>query len=345
MIVTRTPLRISFIGGGSDYEGFFNYETGCVVGTTINQYVYVSIMPLPEFSAEKFRFTYRITESVQKASDFKHPVVRSLLSQLDDTQRLNIATMANLPGRSGLGSSSSFTVGLINGLGHLLKKSLTPLELANSAVRVEREILQEPGGLQDQFHAAFGGLRSYRFLSTGDVEASRRQGNDEFYEELSSRLVLLPMQEERDSSFFAQKTIAALQHEEEFNLVRELAQMALEISNSLGNESISIDTKISELIDAVNLGWKLKQEISGEYEGKNKVEELIQISLLAGAAAARLCGAGGSGFILLISQEGGRKKLLESLSKLKAFPISIEQEGSKVLLAGENGYSKLGVVE
>jgi D-glycero-alpha-D-manno-heptose-7-phosphate kinase len=345
MIVTRTPLRISFAGGGSDYKSYFSQEPGCVVGATINQYIYVSVMPLPVFAEEEHRFTYRITESVQNVKDFKHPVVRTVLQEINTPFRTNISTMANLPGRSGLGSSSSFTVGLINGVQNLNGIELTPSELAKAAIKIEREILGEAGGLQDQYHASYGGLKTYNFSSDGTVDAMEVSSNGDLIEQISKRLVLVPMTQLRDSSKFAKQTSASIGNKSKFMLFRDMANSARTLHNTFNCETLSTTEKIETLISIINEGWLLKSELAGDYPGKSDVDQLISVCLNNGASAARLCGAGGSGFILLVSKENDRDELLRNLSNLNAFPIEISNHGSEIVVSESIKYSKLGVVE
>ena len=345
MIVTRTPLRISFAGGGSDYENYFMQEPGCVIGATINQFIYVSVMPLPIFADEKHRFTYRITESVQNVSDFKHPVVRTVLQEFKTPFRTNISTMANLPGRSGLGSSSSFTVGLINGIQNMLGVQLSQAELAKAAIRIEREVLGEAGGWQDQYHASFGGLKTYHFLKGGNVKVLDSSHDDDLIKEISERLVLVPMSQLRDSSKFAKQTSDNLRNQSKFAIVKEMAESARALDSKLNDSSISNHEKIEELIHAVNAGSELKSSLAGDYPGKTKVDDLFLICRSMGARAARLCGAGGSGFILLISEVHKREELVTKLSALNAFPIEISNKGSEIVVSESIKYSKIGVVE
>jgi D-glycero-alpha-D-manno-heptose-7-phosphate kinase len=345
MIVTRTPLRISFVGGGSDYENYFMQEPGCVIGATINQFIYVSVMPLPVFAEEKHRFTYRITESVQNVSDFKHPVVRTVLQEFKTPFRTNISTMANLPGRSGLGSSSSFTVGLINAIQNMLGLQLSQSELAKAAIRIEREVLGEPGGLQDQYHASFGGLNTYNFLKGGNVKVQDSSTDNDLIKEISERLVLVPMSQLRDSSTFAKQTSDSLRNQSKFSIVKEMAESARALHVTFSDGSLSNHEKMEELIQTVNVGSEMKSSLAGDYPGKTEVDHLLSICRNMGARAARLCGAGGSGFILLISESHSRQELVARLNSLNAFPIEISNQGSEIVVSESIKYSKIGVVE
>ena len=344
MIVSKTPLRVSFIGGGTDYKSFFEKTPGCVLGGTINQYVYVSLMPLPVFAEEKFRFTYRVTESVDRIESFKHPVVREVLKNTKNLIPFNIATMANLPGRSGLGSSSSFTVGLINALETFQENKTNPNHLAKKAVYVERDLLAEDGGYQDQYHAAFGGLRSYRFEANTGVDPSRLIEDSAFIQLLSSTLVLVPVAGERNSSTFAKITESSIMNPMKHSLLKEMSNRAFTVSEYLLDSAKSPYDKVTKLSNEVNLGWQIKEEVSGIYKNKLEIEEMLKKFKNLGAIAGRLCGAGGSGFILLMSEIGERRELLKKLQDYKAFPIELCHEGSRIILNESDIYSSLGVV-
>jgi D-glycero-alpha-D-manno-heptose-7-phosphate kinase len=310
MIVSRTPLRVSFLGGGTDYPSFFNSSEGYVLGTTINKYVYVNILPLPEFAEERYRFTYRITESVLDFKAFEHPVVREVLKDKGWTQPLNIATMADLPGRSGLGSSSSFTVGLLHALEHFGHHKVNPASLAKESIRVERELLAEPGGWQDQFQAAFGGFKLYKFHA-GLVSSDFIKFESKFVDFISSSLVLVPMKNWRNSGAFAEVTSNKVEAGAGQKLALELARLALETSRQLISD-LSLEEKFEILCSAINLAWGIKVNLS-ENTLDPKVLEKIQEGLVKGASAGRLCGAGGTGFLLFLVSPYLRESFLNSM--------------------------------
>ena len=328
MIISKTPLRVSFLGGGTDYPSFFNSNEGYVLGTTINKYVYVNILPLPEFAEERYRFTYRMTESVMDFKKFEHPVVREVLKEKNWTHPLNIATMADLPGRSGLGSSSSFTVGLLHALEHFGHHKVNPAHLAEESIRIERGLLAEPGGWQDQFQAAFGGFRLYKFHA-GLVSSDFIEFESNFVEFISSSLVLLPMKNWRDSGAFAEVTSNKVETRYGQELARELARLALETSQQIISNS-SLEEKFEVLCSAINLAWGIKVNLS-ENSLDPKVLEKIQEGLAKGASAGRLCGAGGTGFLLFLVSPPLRENFLNSMVEDLAFPIAVERSGSKIL--------------
>jgi len=328
MIVSRTPLRVSFLGGGTDFPTFFNSNIGYVLGTTINKYVYVNILPLPKFAEERYRFTYRVTESVLDYREFLHPVVRKVLSDRNWTQPLNIATMADLPGRSGLGSSSSFTVGFLRALNHFEAREVAPSKLAGEAIRIERELLREPGGWQDQYQAAMGGFRLYKF-DAGNVASDIILFEDTVIDYISDSLVLVPMQNWRDSGGFADATSRKVGIGSGHQLASDLASLTQETSQRLVSNS-SLQEKFEFLCSAINLAWAIKVELSqGTLDPE--VQKKITEGLARGASAGRLCGAGGTGFLLFLVPPVLRKSFVESMAKDLAFPISVEKSGSRIL--------------
>lgn len=328
MITSRTPLRVSFLGGGTDYPSFFNFEPGYVLGTTINKYVYVNILPLPEFADEKYRFTYRVTESVSDYRDFLHPVVREVLREKRWKQPLNISTLADLPGRSGLGSSSSFTVGFLNALNHYERKTISPYKLARNAIRIEREILNESGGWQDQFHGALGGFRLYKFHA-GKVQTVMIPFEPGFVEYVSNSLVLLPVLNWRKSKIYADITERNLLSSQGIRLGVELATLTNETCRKITMVSTYLE-QFNYLCSSIRKAWQMKLDLSG-HTVEPEVLEKIQKGLDFGASAARLCGAGGNGFVLFLVDPSKRESFVGKLASDFAFSVSIASHGSEIL--------------
>ena len=161
--ISRSPLRISFFGGGSDYPTYFNHHPGAVLGASIDKYIYTIALPMADFAENRYRITYRIVEVADRVEDIKHNVIRATLLDMGYDKPLNVAIISDLPGNSGLGSSSSFTVGFVALMEYLSGRSITKFDLFKRAVRTERDLLKENVGIQDQIHAAFGGLNLYQF--------------------------------------------------------------------------------------------------------------------------------------------------------------------------------------
>lgn len=321
-------MRVSLLGGGSDYKRFFESSPGYVLGSSIDKFVYVSLLPLPEFAEEKYRFTYRITESVEKITEFKHPVIREVLIQRNWSQPINIGTMADLPGRSGLGSSSSFTVGLIKALDSFEGKLRPGYQLALEAVNIERNRLEESGGWQDQFHAAIGGLNLYKF-SEKTVNALELIIQRDVSDYISASLVLVPMNNWRDSSKFAAVTETEIGSQNGKRLVEELAEITLEAAQKL-NSANTIKSKFQFLVEAMNYSWEIKKYLSKGGIQK-PVFDTIKLGMENGALAGKLCGAGGTGFVLFLVPPAFRTEFVHRLDNFFAFPVSFSNSGSEIL--------------
>ncbi len=327
MIISRTPTRISYVGGGSDFQEHFDHSFGSVIGTTINQYVYVYMNPLSEISQEKIRFTYRQTESVDDVSSLMHPVLRVVLEELRWNSRVNLGTFSDLPAGIGLGGSSAFTVGLANLLFHYRNMKNDPSTLANFAVKIERQILKESGGWQDQFHAAYGGLRHYKFSKAG-VEVSKKLFTDEAIQLLNKQQMLVWVGRTRNSASHAEKTRAFAKSgiSDDFSRSAGLSQ------SLFNNLKIEKDSKkqFQLLVDAVNEGWAIKRQYITEVSPQ--IEEIFQIGFREGAAAVKLCGAGGSGFVLVLFEERNLERLKSAFrNHIVVFP-KVTNDGSNIII-------------
>lgn len=327
MIITKTPLRVSFLGGGSDYREFFERSTGYVLGSTINKYVYVFAHPLPEIASEKFRFTYRVTESVVNYRDFRHPVMRTALGLFDWEEPTNFATMSDLPGSSGLGGSSSFTVGLLRVLNSRKGNEVSENQLARLAIQIERDLLKEAGGVQDQYHASFGGLNLYEFTEK-NVKVSPLAINSQIMSYISNSMVLIPLVKERDSSLFAERTIKSINKRSGFEAVNKLASLAKEVGKTLSQE-LNPERALEALAEGVEQGWVLKSSINGDLESFN---QLISELKSYGALAAKLCGAGGTGFILVLVKPQGMQYFLDHTKGHRPIRVEIDSIGSQIIL-------------
>jgi len=328
VLVVKSPLRVSFLGGGSDYPEFFTSTKGSVFGCSINLYVYIMALPLPPFADEKIRFTYRKTESVAKVSELQHPVVREILRRYDYSQPINIATMADVSGNSGLGSSSSFTVGTLLLFRKFLKMPIDQESLASEAVDIERKVLLEEGGYQDQYFAAFGGLRKFEFNDFGvtnpiNVETST------FLKTIERYMLLIPFGGGRNSNVFAKKHVSAIQNREVSNRLKELVQLTDEVVKRIDqrpNESSTLDYFLS----AIRESWKIKVMNSADGD-LITADRYIQGAIEYGAVAGKLCGAGSSGFILLFCEPGRQNSLLLKLGAKNYLRPKIDLLGARFI--------------
>ena len=330
MITTSvTPLRVSFLGGGSDYEEhFLNGYKGFVFGTTINLYVYVSAIRNSKISGKKYKISYRELDECDEIEDIKHPVVKACLQKLNwDGGGLHISTMSDVPAGTGLGSSSSFTVGLIQTIYSLQgAMDVNPRRLAEEAINIERRHLNEAGGIQDQLHASFGGLSAYEISGGGILHLSGVA--TEKVEYLSQSMFLVPIGTPRSSSIQAEKWIEIAQSQPNQESLDSLSKIAEETYSNF-QKAKDAPKSLEILANAMNESWEIKSSLAKTANQKlGIVETMIQRGLSAGAMAGKLCGAGSSGFVLFLVPIERQKKFLSLLSKDNPKQIQVESRGS-----------------
>ena len=293
MIITRTPFRISFFGGGTDYPGWYQENGGAVLATTVDKYCYISCRYLPPFFEHKTRVAWSQTEHVKSHDEIIHPAVRATLKFLGIKDGLEIHHDGDLPARTGLGSSSAFTVGFLHALHALKRRMPTRRQLVFEAIEIERNLLNESGGIQDQVVTAFGGLNRVSFSPNGEFSVDPLILNRDRLSELQNHLMLCFTGLSRSSS-----EIAKEQSENIFRKGKELAQMF-----EMVEEAVSILKGPSDLVEFGKLldeSWKIKRSLSDKVSSL-RVDQLYEVALEAGAVGGKLLGAGGGGFMLLFS--------------------------------------------
>ena len=293
MIISRTPFRMSLFGGGTDYPDWYLENGGMVLGATIDKYCYLSVRYLPPFFEHKHRVVWSEIELVNNIDEIRHPAVKAILEEMKFIRGLEISYNADLPARSGLGSSSAFTVGLINALTALRGKMISKKALAQDAIRIEQEVIGEAVGSQDQIWAAYGGLNKIEFQKDGKFSISPIIMGEKNYLSLESSLMLFFTGFSRVAPLIAQKKIDNFKNkEEELNMLSTLASSA---ASSLQDKNYDIK-KIGELIHEA---WILKRELAEGVTTK-EIDEIYKEGLLAGALGGKILGAGGGGFILFV---------------------------------------------
>jgi D-glycero-alpha-D-manno-heptose-7-phosphate kinase len=296
---------------------------GAVIATSIDKYVYVSLLELPAFAREGFRFTYRITESVSSVDELKHPSLRATLKELEWNQPLNIATMADVPGSSGLGSSSAFVVALRQGLDEFSSTHSTPLELADFAIKIERHILAEPGGVQDQYEAAFGGFRLYKFGVGMDTIGSPF-GIPEYNDELHRYFTLISLKTMRVDDQHASNTAKT-----DTGILKEMLDATLSFSAEL-ESSPNTEQTAHILSRAISTDWSLKQKFSPGIASPEALE-IMDRALARGAKSAKVCGAGGVGFVLLAHEAEDAAQIRSLYPTGYAMAVKFTTAGSEVI--------------
>ncbi len=334
MIITRTPLRISFFGGGTDYPVWYREHGGAVLSTTIDKYCYLNCRWLPPFFEYHSRILYSQAENVAANSAIVHPSVRACLQYLGIDEGVEIHHIADLPARTGLGTSSAFTVGLLLGLYALKNQMRDKHALVTDAIYVEQEMLKEAVGAQDQVSAAHGGLNRVNFNPGGAIEVKRILTATNRLVELQRHLALYFTGFSRIASDVAQEQL-----KETPNRQKELAamfQMVGEAEEILANPKRSLD----EFGRLLNESWQIKKSLTKRISN-SRIDEIYETGRSAGALGGKLLGAGGGGFMLFFVPPERREALRTSLKSLLCVPFEFSNRGSEVVVyEPEQAYDK-----
>lgn len=330
MIISRTPFRVSLFGGGTDYPAWFREHGGAVLGTAIDKYCYISVRYLPPFFEHRHRIVYSKVELVREVREIQHPAVRGVLGELAIDAGLEIHHDADLPARSGLGSSSSFTVGLLNAVHAIRGRMVTKSELGREAIRIEQDVLKESVGCQDQIWAAYGGLNKIDFFPDGRFEVTpvilpqKRRG------ELRQSMMLFFTGFSRYASDFAKDQLDNLKRRAaQLTTMRAMVDHAVDI---LRDERAPI-RELGKLLDE---SWRLKRELADSVS-TGEIDAIYEAGRAAGAVGGKLLGAGGGGFILFIVEPDQREAVRERLKHLVHVSFDFDTEGSKIVLYQPNG--------
>lgn len=320
MIITQTPLRISFAGGGTDLAGFYRADGGCVISSAIDKYIYVIIK---ERFDEKIRVGYSRTEMVDSIDEIEHELVRECLRKTGITHGVEVATMADIPSEgSGLGSSSSVTVGLLNAMYAYRGDPQPASVLAREACEIEIDILGKPIGKQDQYIAAFGNLRLIEFHPDEEVDVHHVDMDPEKKRRLSESLMLFYTGQTRKA-----ETILSEQKQniaDRMETLRLMKHQAYEIHANLLNGSTD---KLGEIM---HQGWLYKKQLAGKISN-SEIDAMYEKAISAGALGGKIAGAGGGGFMLLYCPPERQASVRSALSGLKELPFNLERDGTKVI--------------
>lgn len=328
MIISRTPYRVSFFGGGTDYPAWYLKEGGAVLSTTIDKYCYISARSLPPFFSERHRIVWSHIETVSSISEILHPAVREGLRYLgfDNSTGVEIHHQGDLPARSGIGSSSTFAVGLIKALTALQGKSMDKHTLALKALELEQQVLKESVGSQDQVAAAYGGLNVIQFRTDGSFQVDPVPASEARVAELQEHLTLLYTGSSRLGGEVAASVIAAMRDRTaELRQMRKLVDEAHTILT--GNGSL---TALGELLHKT---WVLKRGLADGVTS-SEVDEIYRIAREHGALGGKLLGAGTRGFMLFFVPPDRRTELKKALSRFVWVPFQFESEGSTTIYDG-----------
>jgi len=334
MIITRTPLRISFFGGGTDYPIWYREHGGAVLSTTIDKYCYLNCRWLPPFFEYHSRILYSQAENVAENSAIRHPSVRACLHYLGIEEGVEIHHIADLPARTGLGTSSAFTVGLLLGLYALKNQMRDKTTLAGDAIHVEQQLLKEAVGAQDQVSAAYGGLNRIDFHASGAIEVKRILADQRRLAELEQHLALYFTGFSRIASDVAQEQI-----KETPNRGKELSAMLQMVGEA---EAILAAPRrsLEEFGMLLNESWQIKKSLTQRISNTT-IDEIYETGRRAGALGGKLLGAGGGGFMLFFVPPERREALRAALKSLLCVPFSFSSRGSDVVVyEPEQAYDK-----
>ena len=325
MIISRTPYRISFFGGGTDYPAWYLKEGGAVLSTTIDRYCFISARYLPPFFETRHRVVWSRIETVWRSADIQHPAVREGLRFLkfDDTRGIEIHHQGDLPARSGIGSSSSFVVGLIKALSALRGEMISKQALADKALELEQQVLKEHVGSQDQIAAAYGGINVIHFLENGDFRVEPVTVPGPRLRELEARLLLLYTGASRTSSDLAAGLVAGLADKR--HTLRRMRAMVDEAVVILGSQ-----TSLDDFGRLLHESWSLKRDLTPVMTNA-VVDEIYETARRHGALGGKLLGAGSSGFMVFYVPLERQPAVIEALSAYLRVPFRFESEGSTII--------------
>jgi len=325
MIITSTPLRVSFFGGGTDYPVWYREHGGAVLATAIDKRCYITCRRLPPFFEYHTRVSYSKIENVVRNESIEHPSVRACLQFLGITEGIEIHHVADLPARTGLGTSSAFTVGLLLNLYALTERMRDKHSLAADAIHVEQNIIQEAVGSQDQVSAAYGGFNRIDFQTDGGIEVRRILAGQDRLAELEQYLALYFTGFSRTASEVASQQLKITPHKKkELGMMRQLVDEAEAIVTS-PNRSL---TEFGRLLHE---SWQIKRSLTKQISNAN-IDEIYEAGLSAGALGGKLLGAGGGGFMLFFVPPEKREELRTRLKKLLCVPFRFSDRGSHVVV-------------
>ena len=326
MIISRTPFRISFVGGGTDISAFYKHEPGAVISTTIDKYVYITLNQNKGLHPFKYRIAYSVTENVNIVEEIEHPIVREVLKLLDFDEPLEITNVADLPARAGLGSSSSFAVALLHALHALRGEYVTSEQLAQEAHHIEVDVLKRPIGKQDHYAAAYGGLNHIQFMPDDAVKVDPIICGKDIKQNLCDNLMMFFTGITRDASSVLSDQVKNTEMKmETLKGMRDMTRRAINILHG--------GSDIDEFGRLLHEGWMAKKQLTGKMSS-DIIDSYYEAARKAGALGGKILGAGGGGFLLLYAQREEQQRVRDALKNLIELPFSFEGEGSKIVYVG-----------
>jgi D-glycero-alpha-D-manno-heptose-7-phosphate kinase len=328
-VIVKTPLRISLFGGGTDYKEYFERNGGAVLGGTIDKYIYTVCLPMSPIAETRYRLTYSKVETIDHVADIQHPVIREVLKDEGYDTPFNLAVISDIPGGSGLGSSSAFTVGFLNLVNHLKGLSPTKSDLARAAVRVESELLHERVGVQDQYHAAFGGFSLYEFHKD-NTAISPIQMSTAFRSRLNDSIVLVHSRRYRSASTILEEQVQKTREGKVDNDLESIKALCYEARGLFQGKSP--DSDLVELGRMLSETWRIKRSLSASMSNAD-LDEIYDKSMALGAYGGKLAGAGGGGFFMFLAPPEAIGRLREVFGSERVVKVAFQDEGSRLMRA------------
>ena len=327
MIIVRTPLRVSLFGGGTDFPEYFSRKGGGVIGSSIDKYIYHTISPFPSWLFEhKIRFSYKQVEHVDDIEQLQHIPFREILRHHEIYENVEVNLASDLPSFTGLGSSSSFTVGLVKGLSAFKGTLVDTNTLAKTAIYLERAILKESVGFQDQIFASYGGFNHIKFYGANNFDVERLNINEELTNRLSSNLLMYYTGMTRKAVEIEKTKIDNL--EGNMPLLDQMVDCVDQARNILSDPSA-----LDDIGCLLNESWQLKRRLSHEVTN-DRIDIAYEYGIENGALGGKLLGAGGGGFLLFYVPDYAQKKFREAFSKMHEVTFSLNAVGSTIIHAG-----------
>jgi len=326
MIICKTPLRISLFGGGTDFPIWFKKNKGMTISFTINKYCYLSMRTLPDLFPFKYRLRYFVNETTNNLSQIKHPSIKAILKKYHKSPSgLEIVHSSDIPGLSGLGSSSAFTVSMLNLIHRYHNISLNKKQLVNKCIEIEHNILKESSGYQDQYACTYGGFNFINY-NKNKININSLKINKKNLKNLISNSILVYSGIQRKSEIIEKDKIKNMNdNNRKLHKILEITNEAKSIFES------NLNYNIRSIGNLLNESWKYKRELS-KFVSNSKIDQLYNFGLENGAIGGKLLGAGGGGYILFLTDnEKNQKKLIKKLDKKVYFKFSIDQMGTQIL--------------
>jgi D-glycero-alpha-D-manno-heptose-7-phosphate kinase len=326
LIISQTPYRVSFAGGGTDLPAFYTQESGAVLSVAINQHMYVTVSP--RFDAST-RVAYTRTEIADTVDEVQHTIVREALKQTGLGKHLEITTVGDVPAGTGLGSSSSLAVGLLNALYAYKGEMTSPGKLAELACHIEIDLLKNPIGRQDQYAAAFGSLNYIEFNQDHSVDVEPVPVRPETLYELEQRVLLFYTQSQRDANEILAKQSASSSEKETYKVLCAMKQLAAEMRAEITGKA-----DLDDFAALLHEGWELKRSIGHGISNK-MIDDWYNAARAAGAQGGKLLGAGGGGFLLLMAPLDKHEAIRKKLGYPRELPFNIDRRGSRIIFISD----------